>query len=179
MSLVEIRTGTKDDAEQVATLHTASWRKAYARLLPQDFLDGPLAEQHRTLWKDRLDAPASSSCLLLAVADGAALRGFIYLTPQPNGRVLVDNLHAHPAHVGTGVGHRLLHRGFAWAAAHYPGQDVCLNVLSGNARAIAFYERQGGRRVGEHVLTFRGSEIPELEYVWPASHVDEDANEGE
>ncbi|MER5227292.1 GNAT family N-acetyltransferase [Streptomyces flaveus] len=107
--------------------------------------------------------------------DEPALRGFIYLTSQPDGRVLVDNLHAHPAHVGTGIGHRLLHAGFAWAAANYPGQNVWLNVFSSNARAIAFYERQGGRCVGEHVITFRGSELPEREYVWPADYVDERA----
>ncbi|TPQ17938.1 GNAT family N-acetyltransferase [Streptomyces sporangiiformans] len=166
-----IRNGAPADAERIAALHTASWRSAYAALMPADYLQGPLAEEHRAKWRARTAALSTDGCLLLA-EEGGELRGFIHLDIAGDGRVHVDNLHARPDHVGTGVGHRLLCRGFAWAAAEYPGRDVSLEVLRGNDRAIAFYERQGGLRTDERPLRLAaGFTLDEIEYTWPAASV--------
>ncbi|MGW3647315.1 N-acetyltransferase family protein [Streptomyces sp. NPDC000878] len=168
---MRIRNGTSADAESIAALHTASWRSAYTALMPAAYLAGPLAAEHLAKWRTRTTELSADRCLLLAEQNGD-LCGFIHLDTATDGRVHVDNLHARPDHVGTGVGRTLLHHGFAWAARHHPGQDVYLEVLAGNARAITFYERAGGLRTAERPLRMAaGFTVPEIEYTWPAAKV--------
>ncbi|MER5179331.1 GNAT family N-acetyltransferase [Streptomyces sp. NPDC002896] len=168
---MRFRHGTPADADRIAELHTASWRSAYAGLMPAEYLEGPLREEHLAKWRQRTAAPTAHRRLLLAEEEDELL-GFIHLDTAVDSRVHVDNLHARPGHVGTGIGHRLLRRGFAWAAAEHPGRDVYLEVLRGNDRAIAFYERQGGLRTAERTLHMAaGFALDEIEYTWPAATV--------
>lgn len=166
-----IRRGTPADADRIAALHTASWRSAYATILPAAYLHGPVAEEHREKWRART-AALSGECLLLAAEEDGELCGFVYLRTTPDRRVHVDNLHARPDRVGTGLGHRLLRHAFAWAAAEHPGRDVFLEVLRGNDRAIVFYERHGGLRTAERPLRLAPDlVVDEVEYTWPAARV--------
>lgn len=107
-----------------------------------------------------------------AAVTAARLGGFAYLVPQEDGRILLDNLHVRPGLTGTGLGRRLLRRAFAWAASEHPGRPVYLEVLRDNARATAFYSRQGGRPTGERTERFpAGFELAEIEYSWTAADV--------
>ncbi|MGW2177135.1 N-acetyltransferase family protein [Streptomyces sp. NPDC001732] len=164
---MEIRTGGRGDAEQVAALHVESWRTAYAGIMPADFLNGPLLEDRLELWRGRLDEPHPGAALFVAESAGE-MTGFAYLMPRPDGRLLLDNLHARPGRTGSGIGGRLLRHAFAWADDEHPGRAVYLEVLRANTRAISFYERHGALRTDERVCRFeQGFELPELEYTWP------------
>ncbi|OMI33425.1 hypothetical protein SPAR_41524 [Streptomyces sparsogenes DSM 40356] len=91
------------------------------------------------------------------------MAGFAYLMPRPDGRLLLDNLHARRGRTGTGIGGRLLRHAFTWAAEEHPGKAVYLEVLRANTPAIAFYERHGALRTDERVCRFeQGFELPEL-----------------
>jgi ribosomal protein S18 acetylase RimI-like enzyme len=159
------------DADAVAELHTASWRTAYADLFPAHYLNGPLLEERRAVWRGRLADPVPGAALFLA-READTLLGFVYLEPRPDGRVLIDNLHARPGETGRGIGGRLLANALAWSATAHPGKDVYLEVLQGNTRAVAFYERQGGRRTDSRICHFdEGFSLPEFEYSWPAAAV--------
>ncbi|MGK5532816.1 N-acetyltransferase family protein [Streptomyces sp. URMC 129] len=173
---ITIATGTPADADRVAALHAASWRTAYAGIMPDAFLAGPVEAGLLADWRAQAAEPAAGSALFLATGpagDGAAdgLYGFAHLFPVPDGRVLLDNLHARPGHTGAGIGRALLTHSLAWAATAHPGRDVFLEVLRDNAPAIGFYERMGGRRTGEGVTRFpAGFALPHLFYTWsPAS----------
>ncbi|MPY61113.1 GNAT family N-acetyltransferase [Streptomyces spongiae] len=167
---MRFRNGTRADSDRIAALHTASWRDAYVGLMPPEFLNGPLADSHRAKWRARTE-DASGRWLMLA-EEGDELVGFIHLDTVRDGRVHVDNLHVRPGRTGTGIGYRLLRRGFAWAADAHPGRDVFLEVLRGNARAITFYERAGGLVTAERPLTVApGIEVGEIEYIWTADAV--------
>lgn len=179
---MKIRTGTAADASGIASLHTDSWRAAYSGIMPTSYLEGPLLEEHTLLWRTRLhdDGPATGeptgAAQLLVAADAsdaaARLGGFAYLVPQDDGRILLDNLHVRPGLTGTGVGRRLLRRAFAWVADEHPGRPVYLEVLKDNARATAFYSRQGGRPTAERTERFpAGFELAEIEYTWTAADV--------
>ncbi|MEU8894440.1 GNAT family N-acetyltransferase [Nocardia sp. NPDC048505] len=162
-----IREGTRADAESVAALHAESWRSAYAGIMPEEFLNGPLDEERLGTWRRRLGGDASSDRLFVAEEAGALL-GFVYLVPGSDGRVLLDNLHVRPGAKRSGIGARLLRRGLDWAAAAYPDRPVYLQVLRANVPAINFYERQGGIRTAEGLARFeQGFDLPELEYTWP------------
>ncbi|MDH6124520.1 GNAT family N-acetyltransferase [Kitasatospora sp. GP82] len=161
-----IRVGGAADAATVAALHSESWRTTYAGIVPAEALGDGLAEERRELWAIRLTAdygePADTPVLLIAEADGEVV-GFAYLVPQPDGRVLLDNLHVRPGRTGGGIGRALLREALA-RTAHAP---LCLEVLAGNTRAVAFYEREGGVRTDEREGYFPGGfTLPEYEYTW-------------
>lgn len=169
-----IRKGTPADADAIAALHTASWRSAYAALLPATYLRGPVAEEHREKWRARTADHSTNDRdrLLLTADEEGELHGFVHLRTTDDHRVHVDNLHVRPDRVGTGLGGHLLRRGFAWAQATHPGQDVFLEVLRGNDRAIVFYERHGGLRTAERPLRLAPDlVVDEVEYTWPAAQV--------
>ncbi|WP_069164860.1 GNAT family N-acetyltransferase [Nocardia altamirensis] len=161
-----IRTGTRQDVESVAALHTESWRTAYAGIMPDDYLNGSLFEERYELWQSRLAADAPEGQLFTADEAGEML-GFVYLVPRSDDRVLVDNLHVRPHLKRSGIGSRLLHHALRWSAHEHPGSSVYLEVLQANTSAIAFYERHGARRTAERVAHFeQGFDLPELEYTW-------------
>ncbi|MGW0395624.1 N-acetyltransferase family protein [Streptomyces sp. NPDC003042] len=168
---MEIRTGVRGDVERIAALHAESWRTAYVGIMPSGFLGGPVFEDRLALWHGRLLEPQLAAGLFVAV-DGGEMDGFVYLVPRPDGRLLLDNLHARPGCTGSGIGGRLLRHALAWAAAEHPGRDVYLEVLRANTRAIGFYERHGAVRTDERLCRFeQGFELPELEYTWAAGSV--------
>lgn len=170
---VEIRQGTANDIEAVAALHTASWRTAYAGLMPDSYLNGPLLDERSRLWRARLGADphpgGDTTSRLLIAEDGDAISGFVYLLLQDDGRILLDNLHVSPALKRSGIGRHLMHHGFEWAAAHHPGRAVYLEVLRDNTPARSFYRRMGGRVTREFVEPFAaGFEVAVVEYTWDA-----------
>lgn len=168
---MQIRSGAPDDAERVAELHTASWRSAYAGMMPEEFLSGPLLADRLTVWRKRLSDDPTATGLFVAEEDGE-LVGFVYLTPTTDGRVLLDNLHAAPGRTRAGIGTRLLRHALEWAAVKYPGRIVYLEVLQANTAAIAFYERYGGHRTDARTAHFeQGFDLPEFEYSWTPGFV--------
>ncbi|WP_245721669.1 GNAT family N-acetyltransferase [Nocardia crassostreae] len=162
-----IRDGVPGDADAVAAMHTASWRTAYAGMMPDDYLNGPLLEERLSLWRTRLTSGGGPGHLLIAETR-SVMAGFVYLIPRPDGRVLIDNLHVEPTRKRSGLGGKLLRRAFDWAGATHPGSTVYLEVLAANLPAIAFYERHGGVRTAHRTAVFpQGFELEEFEYTWP------------
>jgi GNAT superfamily N-acetyltransferase len=164
---IAIRAGGPADAAAVADLHAHSWRTAYAGIVPPEALGDGMPDQRRMLWEIRLGAdygePENTPVLLIAEDGNGELLGFAYLVPEPDGRVLLDNLHVRPGRTGGGIGHRLLRA----ALDRAPG-PLRLEVLRGNTRAVAFYEREGGIRTDERMAEFPGGFLlPEYEYSWP------------
>ncbi|TYB51828.1 GNAT family N-acetyltransferase [Nonomuraea sp. PA05] len=170
---MHIRPGTKDDAEQIAELHTRSWLTAYAEIMPASYLNASLLDERKAMWRTRLAAetaePDHARCALVAV-EGGAVVGFAYLAVQGDGRVLLDNLHVQPERKQSGIGRRLVCHAFGWAAEWHPGRTVYLEVLRDNAAAIGFYRRLGGQPTREFVERFpAGFELPVVEYAWGPS----------
>jgi GNAT superfamily N-acetyltransferase len=172
---MEVRTGTARDTLRVASLHTDSWRTAYAGLMPASYLDGPLRQEQADMWKTRLAPPVDgdpTGAHLLIAEHGIDLLGFAYLIPHRDGRILLDNLHVDPARTRGGIGRLLLRHAFIWAATIHPGQSVFLEVLRDNARAIAFYAKAGGQPSEVRTARFpAGFELPYLEYTWSAEAI--------
>lgn len=168
---VVIRRGGTQDSESIAELHAHSWRTAYLGIVPEEALGDGMAAQRRELWELRLDAdygePENTPELLVAERDGEPA-GFVYLVPQPDGWVLIDNLHVRPGLTGGGIGRVLLAAARAFVAERHPGAELFLEVLRDNTRAIAFYEREGAVRVRAQEGVFPGGFLlPEYVYAWP------------
>ncbi|MFF1907180.1 GNAT family N-acetyltransferase [Kitasatospora sp. NPDC058218] len=167
---VIIRRGTADDSGTIAELHALSWRTAYTGIVPEQALGDGMAAERAELWALRLAAdygePANTPELLIAEQAGGTV-GFAYVVPQPDGRVLLENLHVRPGRTGGGIGRALFDAVRDHVATCHPGADLYLEVLRDNTRAVAFYEREGGRRTAEQEGIFPGGyALPEYEYTW-------------
>jgi GNAT superfamily N-acetyltransferase len=163
-----LRPATAADAPLIAAMHAASWQATYGKLLPAAFLEHEVDAERAAWWRARMEAPGSERRLvLIAELDDKTPAGFVCVERQPDSPwgVLLDNLHALPAHQGIGVGKRLMQAAQDWARARGETQ-LYLYVLEGNTPAIAFYERQGWQYSGAEPDRMGGVDITALRYVY-------------
>jgi ribosomal protein S18 acetylase RimI-like enzyme len=162
-----IRPALPADARAIATVHVATWRDAYAGLLPDEVLAGLDVAERADRWRDRLAAPAAGVFVLVLEQDGR-VGGFVSGGPSrdqfPGGEVYA--IYVDPAGQRRGGGSRLL-----VAAARHLAQahftDASLWVMAGNHPARRFYESQGWRSDGtEQPWTHSGGNaVMEVRYV--------------
>jgi 2-amino-4-hydroxy-6-hydroxymethyldihydropteridine diphosphokinase len=126
-----------DEADEVARVHTAAAEAAYRDIAPPD-VDG-LARRTR-VWRERLASPtpgalvARDGARIVGIADVGGFRG-------DDSTAALRVLYVHPAWWGTGAGQQLLDRAHAELAREH--DEAVLTVLTSNARARRFYERNG------------------------------------
>ena len=147
---MQVRAATKEDAEALAGVHVASWRSAYAGLLPADLLASLDLGKRAQAWRTVLDD--ASGCAYVA-CEGKEVLGFIHVCPSRDEDKTstevgeITSIYVAPDHWGKGIGTTLLSRGLlhlAQAGCH----EVTLWVLDGNQRACHFYERKRFARDG-------------------------------
>lgn len=169
-----VRDATADDVADVLRLRAASWRVAYAGIIPPAYLDlmntdpGDLTRALRRFAEN----PAGRHCLL-AEREGQSV-AFVMCGPErPMPEQLrtgvrrgeVYELYAHPDAWSTGAGAPLLAAARERLLADGFEQQV-LWVMEANTRGRAFYERQGMHPTGRRgVLRLGGAALPELEYA--------------
>ena len=130
-----IRAASGSDVEDIARIWQEGWADGHAGHVPEEL------SRHRTpeTYPPRVIERIGSTWL--AERDGAAL-GFVVVIGDEVEQVYVD-----AAARGTGVAALLLeHAEHVIAGAGH--ERAWLAVVSGNARARAFYERAGWRDVG-------------------------------
>jgi len=166
---LSLRPATAADAPLIAAMHAASWQATYRDLLPGAFLEREVGGERAAYWRARMEAPGGERRLVLIAErdDTHEPVGFVCVEKQPDSPwgVLLDNLHALPAHQGIGVGTRLMRAAFDWTRTQGEKQ-LYLYVLEGNAPAIAFYERQGWEYAGAEPDHMGGADITALRYVY-------------
>jgi len=135
-----IRTATSNDVDAVAHIWLTGWADGHVGNVP------PGLVKHR----EQLEVYASRARervggMWVAEANDGQILGFVVVKGDELEQVYVDR-----AARGAGVAARLLHCGEDQVrrAGH---TRAWLAVVAGNARARAFYERQGWRDVGEFI----------------------------
>lgn len=134
----------------MAALHIAAWRGAYRGLAPReawDRLDEPL---RRERWMAVLSQPSTPQTVLLAEEDGRLLGFGAAVAPTEavfGDRGEVRHLYVDPIAQGQGIGRRLM-AALAAEIAGWGYAGLALAVVEGNAPALAFYRRLGGREAG-------------------------------
>jgi GNAT superfamily N-acetyltransferase len=134
---VIVRRATRNDVPELARVHTASARAAYAHVAPPE--SGGL-ERRRLNWAsvfaDGVGAPH------VAEDDGVVV-GILNFGPardeEEAGELYV--LYVHPEHWGSGAGQLLIDTAHAELARDH--NRAVLSVLADNPRARRFYERNG------------------------------------
>jgi len=146
---MELRSATFEDTAAIAKLHADSWRFAYRGALRDAFLDLEADDDRQKLWTDRFSKPPVNQEIVVAT-DGTALLGFasLYLDQDPTYGSFLNNLHVRSDALRRGIGRRLLSRVRELCLARASNSPLYLWVVSSNARAQAFYGRQGAQVVG-------------------------------
>ena len=136
---MKVRQATQDDLCAIAGLHVASWRSAYAGLLPADYLELPVERDLGALWTE-----LRADDLVLVACDADAIVGFVAFRPDTSeDGPLLDNLHVAPERRGEGVGEFLM-RASAAALREIGEMRFWLTVIDENSGARRFYARMGG-----------------------------------
>lgn len=169
MSPFSLISASSQDAESVARLQAASWRKTYRGMLPDDYLDRHVVADRLECWTGRFATFAPERTLVLkAVGDGTLL-GYVcvLLDEEPAWGARLDNLHVTPESRGTGVGYALFQAAREWIERVSPGTPMHLWCVEGNRVARRFYDRQGGTVVEAASRSFAGQpSVPEVRYWW-------------
>jgi len=169
MDQVLFRPATPADAGAIAALHTASWQATYRGMMPDAYLDGPIAAERVNLWLARFSPPGLDRLGVWLAEVGGIPAGFacILLDEEPGWGACLDNLHVLPAYRSRGLGRRLFRLATEWVRAVEPGWPVYLWVFAANTEARRFYDALGGRIVEEHAKeVLPGITVPSLRYVW-------------
>ena len=170
---VTLRAAHYGDAEAIACLHTASWRRTYRGMMTDEFLDAGALENRRRVWHERLGTPAVNQHTVVA-QHSSAIVGFIcaFADEDPIWGSYIDNLHvAHDMH-RRGVGRRLMRSVGEWLCHAKPERGVYLWVMEANASARRFYERLGAANADiVDKADPGGGHAPNCRYVWSRPHL--------
>ncbi|WP_405061463.1 GNAT family N-acetyltransferase [Kribbella sp. NBC_01505] len=157
-----MRVAEPGDLLGAAEARVASWRTAFAGLVPQDFLDAMDAQAIAASWAKSI--AAGRSRIHVAVVDGQVI-GYAGVGPErdPQAPANTGELYAlfvHPDHWGTGAGRALTDA--ALADLRRTGcVAVWLWVLEGNTRGRRFYARYGFTETADRTHSSLG-DLPEI-----------------
>jgi len=156
-----------DDVRDIAEVHVASWRAAYAGLVPAEKLAQLDVDERERVWRDRV-ANAETMQLRAWVAElDDAVVGYAFTVPSSDEDLgphthEVAALYVLPHAWRTGTGAALIRAcedGLVGAGVRH----ASLWCLEGNDRARTFYER-GGWTFDKRAPCFRAFDVPALRY---------------
>ena len=154
-------------AEDISRVHVASWREAYAGIVPADILANVDLADRAARWRGYLGAGGYPTFLALVAGEPA---GFIRtgqlgepLCEGADGHVyalyILQRFHRR------GIGRRLM----GLAAAEWlqqEGKSFSVGVLTANQPARAFYEALGARFVRPDIYQWHGHALDESLYIF-------------
>ena len=166
---IAFRPVTLADSGIMAALHTESWRSAYRGILPDSYLDGPIAEERANHWQSQLSAEGPSRRLrLLVEVDGTPV-GFACGSLGEDSRqgATLENIHVLPSFRARGLGRQLFAGITRWAMAAEPGWPIHLWVYEANHAARRFYDLLEGEITERQFRQAPGGrDLPLLRYLW-------------
>ena len=148
---LRLRVRTDADLVGLAGVWVASWREAMPNI---DFA------ARRPWFLDRLRALEADGAITICAFDGLnRLLGFVTFDPA---RAYLDQLAVAPEAKGTGAANLLLNE-----ARRLSPDGLALDVNQDNARALAFYAREGFAKIAEGVNPRSGLKTWRLR--WPGT----------
>jgi ribosomal protein S18 acetylase RimI-like enzyme len=162
---VVVRRATVEDAHAIAEMHVATWRAAYAHILPQEVLDGldvgANADRKRRIVE-------SGGNLFVAEQDGKIV-GFAICGANRDEKAPCDGelqaIYVHPEAQGTGVGRSLL-RAAVDQLCQEGYESMAVYLFRDNHQAKSFYTANGAEFHSEAVFELQGVKYPDECHVW-------------
>ena len=166
--MVVIRTARPDDAGPIADVHIATWRAAYAGMIPNPVLLGLSSASECAYWRHAIAGRQSDCAVYVAAAEDGEILGYGSAGPaRPNGLPFaaeIYTLYVAPDHQGRGLGRGLLHAMFGQLRRQGHGTAM-LWVLAANP-ARFFYNAMGGTLAAQRNERHFGVALDELAYGW-------------
>ena len=172
-----IRAASPSDALPLATIHVASWQESYAGLVPDVMLESLSVAARAARWQTILREPEafSATAVFVAERDGQAI-GFGACGEQRTPALREQGFTAEISAVyvlraaqRSGVGSALM-AAMARLLASRGHSAASLWVLRENALARSYYERLGGRVIGEKEERRENVTLVEMAYGWRDLH---------
>ena len=154
-----LRRASVGDAERIARLHIASWRRTYIREMPAAFLEGLDVVARTARWRRQLEDGVN----VVAAEDGADLTGYVSCgpardTPSGSGTWQIYNLHVAPSRHRQGIGSALFNAAVE-LAREAGARELVLWVVDSNSNARSFYEHKGMQVDGRRQERFEGGDF--------------------
>ena len=177
--MIAIRRARPTDAAAIGAVHVATWRSAYAGVLPDEYLAGLSAMRHAGGYGQAIADRRDGHAMFVAVASGAdsppgfdgreggIVVGFVSggrARRQGFGHGEVETLYVLDDYRDLGIGRRLM-RAMAAHLAAVGCRSVMLWVLEANPTRW-FYLRLGGRTVARETIRFAGQALEQIAMAW-------------
>lgn len=163
-----VRRARPGDAAEMAETYVASWRDAYADVVPTRYLVSMSADKEASALRRKLATNRGSSTLLAAEAADGRIVGLAEFGAARAtvaglaGEVFV--LYVHPDAMGQGFG-RALFDASVQGLVNRRIESLVAWVLAANP-ARWFYEAMDGTPVGRKIIPFAGTGLPAVAYGW-------------
>jgi GNAT superfamily N-acetyltransferase len=157
-----------DDAPAIARVHVDTWRTTYAGIVPAEHLANLSYERCEARWLPYLSDPQGETRTFVAEARGqviALASGGPARDPLPGLDAELYNLYVLKDFQGRGFGWLLVAR-LAQDLASQGYHSLITWVVKDNP-ACRFYERLGGRIMGEKTVEVGAKELVDVAYAWP------------
>lgn len=164
---VTFREAKFEDITQVARVHVESWQKSFAGIVPQEFLDNMTAEKRAKAFEERFADKKSFYKMFVAETSENKIVGFADFGKARDRNGFDAELYAIyflPEYQKKGIGaeiFRLCQREMAVNNFN----SMCLETLEASPYR-GFYEKLGGRVVGDDKHNFAGVPMKTLIYGW-------------
>lgn len=177
--MICIRRARPADAAAIGAVHVATWRSAYAGVLPDRYLATLSDLRHALGYEQAITDRRQGHAVFVAVAsgpdapedrvteEGGTVVGFV-----SGGRARrnwlaqgeVETLYLLDDYRDRGTGRRLM-RAMAAHLAAVGCRSAMLWVLKDNPSRW-FYQRLGGRPAAQEVIRFAGESMQQIAFVW-------------
>ncbi|MBL6458788.1 GNAT family N-acetyltransferase [Belnapia sp. T6] len=176
--MICIRRARPTDAAAIGAVHVATWRTAYAGVLPDAYLSNLSVLRHAAGYEAAISDRRQGHAVFVAVAKGAdappgateeggTVIGFVSggRSRRPAfGQGEVETLYLLDDYRDRGVGRRLM-RAMAAHLAAIGCRSAMLWVLKDNPTRW-FYQRLGGRPVAREAIRFAGQGMEQIAFSW-------------
>lgn len=167
LSTMDTRDAIASDAESIARVHVDAWRETYSGVLAERHFSEAALSRRTQFWTGYLSLTPRPGHLVVAERGGAVVgfansgeargpdaeHGFPPVRP-----LQLFSIYLLEAAQGSGLGQSMLD-------AVLRGEPAQLWVLRGNARAIAFYQRNGFTADGAEFVDTSDPSLVELRMV--------------
>lgn len=177
--MIAVRRARPADAAAIGAVHVATWRSAYAGVLPDAYLAELSAARHASGYQQAIADRRDGHAMFVAVAsgpdappgqagrEGGVVVGFVSggRSRRPGfGQGEVETLYVLDDYRERGVGRRLM-RAMAAHLAAIGCRSAMLWVLEANPTRW-FYLRLGGRPVAREAIHFAGQSLDQIAFAW-------------
>jgi ribosomal protein S18 acetylase RimI-like enzyme len=157
------------DAPAIARVNVDTWRTAYRKIIPEDYLAKLSYEKREISWIENISiAEKNAHFVYVAENDSGKIVGFAAGGRERLGKYIYQGelfaIYILEEYQRQGIGRRLV-RSIAVKLTELGLNSMLVWVLGDNS-ACKFYEVLGGEKIDEHQTSRAGVALKEIAYGW-------------